>query len=253
MRTFFARNRDSTVALLFFALFAALFLFAPVSAQSGLYDNSRSPGCPPPCGPTPTDEVTPTPTGSPTPSPTRTPTATSSATPTATHTPTNTPTGSATPTPDFSTSKDAQVYRDAPPSPAPGEVRPGDRIVYTVLVTNTSLIDALVVTISDTIPISTTYVPGTAATNGDSLILGNTILATANQLASSQVLSLTFTVIVNQQLPGNTISNCAVVQALAANPPDPPCVNHTVSAIIFAAPWRYYLPVLFSNGISAEP
>jgi uncharacterized repeat protein (TIGR01451 family) len=243
VRTLLNRNRHSTLILLLFALFAALFLFAPAAADN----NPDSPDCPPPCGqptPTPTDDaVTPTATGSPTASPTRTP----SATPSTTHTPTNTP------TPSFGTSKDARVYRDAPPSPAPGEVRPGDRIVYTVLVTNTSLIDALLVTISDGVPPGTTYVPGTAATNGDSLILGNTILATANQLLSSRTLSLTFTVIVNQQPPGNIISNCAIIQSLGADPPDPPCVNHTVSAIIFDAPWRYFLPILVSNGLPSEP
>ena len=186
-----------------------------------------------PCSPGPTA----------TPSHTPTPSLTPSNTPTQTSTPTATEVGP-TPTPEFQTHKGGQVYRDASPTPRPGEVRPGDRIAYTVLVTNTGTVDARVVTISDTIPSGTTYLPGTAATNGSSLTVGNPIVAVMNQLVPSQVLSLTFTVIVNDLPVGTRIDNCAVILNSAADPPDPPCITYTVSDIMGSPEYRYYLPVI---------
>ncbi len=206
--------------------------------------------------PTATDTSTPTPTSTPTgtATPTNSPTATSTvtptdtSTPTATHTPTDTPMPTPTETPRLLSFKGAQVFRDASPTPAPGEVRPGDRIVYTMLVTNTGLVDAVSVLMSDTVPISTTYLPGSAATSGDVLNIfpfGRPIVAIDNRLGPGQVFSLTFTVLVDDQPAGNQIVNCVLVQAQDFDPPDPPCVTHSVTGIIGGAPKHYvYLPII---------
>lgn len=198
---------------------------------------------------TPTATATPTDTSTPTPTPTDTATATATATPTHTSTSTSTPTNTPTPTrtPSFLTFKGGAVYRDAPPTPRPGEVRPGDRIAYTVQVTNTGQINASAVTISDTIPTGTTYLPGTASSNGV-LIVGNPMIAVMDPLLPGQVLSLTFTVIVNQQPTGSLINNCAVISSLSADPPDPACVTYVVNDIIIeVTDHRLYLPVVLRS------
>jgi uncharacterized repeat protein (TIGR01451 family) len=194
---------------------------------------------------TPTNTATPTSTYSPTATSTATPTETSTAT--ATHTPTDTPRPTPTETPQLLAFKGAQVFRDASPTPAPGEVRPGDRIVYTMLVTNTSLIDAVGVLMSDTVPISTTYVPGSAATSGDVLTIfpfGRPIVAIDNRLGPGQVFSLTFSVLVDDQPAGNPIINCVLIQAQDFDPPDPPCVTHVVTGIDGGPKYYVYLPII---------
>ena len=200
---------------------------------------------------TPTNTATPTPTNSLTatssPTATSTATPTETSTPTATNTHTDTPTPTPTETPQLLTFKGAQVFRDASPTPAPGEVRPGDRIVYTMLVTNTSLVDAVSVLMSDTVPISTTYVPGSAATSGDVLNIfpgGRPIVAIDNRLGPGQVFSLTFSVLVDDQPAGNQIVNCVLVQARDFDPPDPPCVTHSVTGIISGPKYYVYLPII---------
>ena len=218
--------------------------------------------------PTSTPTQTPTPTETPTPTPTNTATSTSTSThtptgtstetptPTPSNTPTSTPTQTSTPTPtntptqtpEFFTSKSAQVFRDIAVTLPPDQVRPGDRIAYTILVTNTGQVDALGATISDTIPSGTLYVPDSAATNGDSLTTGNPILAIMNRLMPSQVFSLTFTVLVGQQPVGTPIVNCAIIQAQNADPPDPPCVRHVINVIIRSASGpSIYLPIILQT------
>jgi uncharacterized repeat protein (TIGR01451 family) len=148
------------------------------------------------------------------------------------------------------TFKGAEVFRDAPPTPPPGQVRPGDHIVYTMLVTNTGQVDGLGVSMTDAIPAGTTYLPGTALMNGDVLTVtaSGSVVTVRNLLGSSQVFSLTFAVIVNQQPIGNQIVNCVIVQAQNANPTNPPCVNHVVSAIIAPTPRFFlYLPLILAN------
>ena len=198
---------------------------------------------------------TPEPTATPTPS--ETPTATSTPTDTATPTPTNTPTAtstaSVTPTPQLLTGKEARVYRDASPTPNPGIVQPGDRIVYTVLITNTGPGAAQQVTISDTIPTDTTYVPGSASSNG-TLTVGNPLLAGMNPLQAGGVFTLSFTVIVNQNPVGFEIVNQAGIQAQGVDPPDPVVIllvdangNGIPDIIENALRSRLYLPIILLN------
>ena len=201
--------------------------------------------------PTPTDTTTPTPTDTATPTPTETATSTptETATSTPTETATSTPTETATPTPQAITSKSAVVHRDGPTTPVPGMVQPRDRVVYTVWFTNTGPVDILQARISDAIPNDTTYLPGTASSNG-SLTIGNPLVSVKDPLTPGQVFTLTFTVIVNPAPQGPQIENCAVIDALNIDPPDPCLVllvdlgSNGIPDIIGAAPRKIvYLPV----------
>ncbi|HLF25563.1 MAG TPA: DUF11 domain-containing protein [Anaerolineae bacterium] len=200
--------------------------------------------------PTPTHTHTPTPTDTSTntPAPSDTPTTTATATPS--HTPSPTNEGTPPATPELLTLKGAEVFRDASPTPAPGTVQPGDRIVYTVLVTHTGGLEALAVNITDTIPISTTFVPGSALTNGRLVSMPpiGPVVAIYDRLESGRVFSLTFTVLVGSAPSGSLIVNCAIVQAQNGDPPDPPCVTHVVSDIMAQTPNRFiYLPIILHN------
>jgi len=203
---------------------------------------------------TPTDTPTPTHTATPSPTPSNTPTSTH--TPTATHTATSTQTATATPTntiapsPEAITAKDAQVYRDATSTPIPGIVQPGDRVVYTVWMTNTGQSDIWQSAITDTIPLDTTYVRGSASSNG-SLFEGDPLVASLDRLTPGQVFTLSFTVIVNQAPIGLEIVNIGVVQAANIDPPDPVLIlmvdangNGIPDIIEGALRHRVYLPVI---------
>lgn len=199
--------------------------------------------------PTPTDTLTPTPTetATPTPTDTATPTPTETATSTPTDTATPTPTDTLTPTPQAITSKSAVVYRDGPTTPVPGVVQPGDRVVYTVWFTNTGPVDILQARISDAIPNDTTYLPGSASSNG-SLTIGNPLVSVKDPLTPGQVFTLTFTVIVNQAPQAPQIENCAVIDALNVDPPDACLVllvdlgSNAIPDIIGAAPRKIVYP-----------
>ncbi|HET7089512.1 MAG TPA: hypothetical protein VFL17_12760 [Anaerolineae bacterium] len=205
--------------------------------------------------PTATDTATLTPTDTVTPTPTDTSTPTDTATPTPTETATSTPTDTATPTPTNTTtpqaitSKSAVVYRDGPTTPEPGVVQPGDRIVYTVWFTNTGAVDILQARISDVIPNDTTYLPGSASSNG-SLTIGNPLVSVMDPLTPGQVFTLTFTVIVNQTPQATQIVNLAIINALNIDPPDPSLIllvdtgGTAIPDIIGSAPRKtIYLPV----------
>ncbi|HJW84761.1 MAG TPA: hypothetical protein VJ754_10695, partial [Anaerolineae bacterium] len=171
-----------------------------------------------------------------------------------TPTDTATPTATATPVVNMIAGKDAQIFRDSPVTPSPGIVVPGDRVVYTVLVTNTGQADGVGLVISDTIPIDTTYVPNSAASNG-TLVEGNPIVASLDVLQPGQVLSLTFAIIVNQPPLGPLINNLAIVQAQNFDPPDPLVTllvdsnGNGIPDIIENAPGyrRYYLPLIMRD------
>lgn len=206
---------------------------------------------------TPTDTATPTPTNTAT--PTITPTSTNTATPTDTATPTPTdtftptPTESVTPTPEALTAKDAEVFRDASPTPVPGVVQPGDRVAYSVWFTNTGTVDVLQASIRDAIPGDTTYVPGSASSNGG-LTIGNPLVAVMDRLPPGQVFTLTFTVIVNQQPEGLEIINQAIIEAANIDPPDPTVVllvdanRNGIPDIIESTPrYFFYLPVILQS------
>jgi uncharacterized repeat protein (TIGR01451 family) len=214
----------------------------------------------PPCSPGPTDTPTPTTTATTTatatstPSSTPTPTSTSTATPTATPSATSTRTPTATSTtalpPELDTFKDAQVFRDAPTTPEPGIVQPGDRIVYTVLVTNTGVVQAPNLFITDTIPVDTVYLPGTASSNGTLLSVGSTIVARMDPLLPGNVFSLTFTVILSQQPTLPEVFNQAIIIGQNGDPPDPSVVllvDSDGDGIPDIMLRKLYLPIVLRN------
>lgn len=216
----------------------------------------------PPCSPGPTKTPTATPTATatgsltPTATPTSTPTSTSTSTPTPTHTATATSTATATATntsiapPVMTTFKGAEIYRDVPITTTPGIVLPGDRIAYTVLVTNTGTTPALNVFITDVIPVDTVYLPGSASTNGTLLSVGPTVAARMNQLTSGNVFSLTFTVILSQQPTLPEVLNTARVIAQNGDPPDPTVVllvDSDGDGIPDIMLKKNYLPIILAN------
>jgi uncharacterized repeat protein (TIGR01451 family) len=101
-------------------------------------------------------------------------------------------------------------------------VQPGDRVVYTVWFTNTGSVNILQARISDAIPNDTTYLPGSASSNGTlTMPIGDPLVSVMDPLTPGQVFTLTFTVIVNQAPQAAQIVNLAVVDALNIDPPDP--------------------------------
>jgi uncharacterized repeat protein (TIGR01451 family) len=131
---------------------------------------------------------------------------------------------------------------------------PGDRVVYTVLVTDTGQADGVGLVIRDKIPDDTTYVPNSAASNG-TLVVGNPIVASMDVLQPGQVLSLTFAIIVNPPPLDPQIDNLAIVQAQNFDPPDPLLTllvdsdGDGIPDIIENAPGysRYYLPLIMRD------
>lgn len=150
----------------------------------------------------------------------------------------------------MTTFKGAEIYRDVPITTTPGIVLPGDRIAYTVLVTNTGTTPALNVFITDVIPVDTVYLPGSASTNGTLLSVGPTVAARMNQLTSGNVFSLTFTVILSQQPTLPEVLNTARVIAQNGDPPDPTVVllvDSDGDGIPDIMLKKNYLPIILAN------
>jgi len=133
------------------------------------------------------------------------------------------PTRTPTPYRKLKTGKTVEVWRDVKgftPTPSP-KIRDGDRAYYTVSMTNKGNVSLNGVKVSDKIPVGSTYIPGSASSNGDSLTVGNPITATKNVLPVGQTFQLKFTVLA-APTPGQTsIINKAVVTTSTINPPDP--------------------------------
>jgi uncharacterized repeat protein (TIGR01451 family) len=98
---------------------------------------------------------------------------------------------------------------------------PQDTLIYTVTVVNVGSGPTQTnVIIADSIPASTTFVAGSAQSNGDVTFIGNEVIAHIDQLEPGQTLTLTFEVAVDPGTGGDTITNQA---HLASDQwPDPP-------------------------------
>ncbi len=109
---------------------------------------------------------------------------------------------------------------------------PGDTLIYSVVVTNTSVtLIQTNVTITDTVPLSTTLVGGSAQSNGSVSELGSTVVARIAQLTPGQVLTLTFRVTVNPATHGQVIVNQAeIASEQLPSPPQPPPTTDVVAS-----------------------
>jgi uncharacterized repeat protein (TIGR01451 family) len=121
---------------------------------------------------------------------------------------------------------------------AQGLVEPGNTINYTLLVTNTGLINANNVIVTDVVPVSTTYTPGTATCNkltpaggcSAGVALG-TVTFTIGVLAPNQVAQLKFSVKVDSpNIDGRIIPNFGTLGADLIPPVDSNIVSYQVIA-----------------------
>jgi uncharacterized repeat protein (TIGR01451 family) len=97
---------------------------------------------------------------------------------------------------------------------------PQDTLIYTVTVVNMGTGPTQTnVIIADSIPASTTFVVGSAQSNGDVTLTGNEVIAQIDQLGPRQTLTLTFEVAVDPGTGGDTITNQAHIAS--DQQPDP--------------------------------
>jgi uncharacterized repeat protein (TIGR01451 family) len=114
----------------------------------------------------------------------------------------------------------------------PGPVNTGDRITYTIVVANSGSANATGAAISDTTPISTTFVPGriTLAPPGAGTIGGENTLVTGLTITAGQQVTVTFAVTADS---AGTIRNTAWVTSSEVITPETDWVDTTVAATLF--------------------
>jgi uncharacterized repeat protein (TIGR01451 family)/fimbrial isopeptide formation D2 family protein len=111
-------------------------------------------------------------------------------------------------------------------------LRPGDLVTYTLVVSNTGNETATLVTVSDTVPAHTTYVPGSIAGGDSRSDAGLPVLVwTINALAPNVPVYLTFAVTVNLPLTdGLPIVNTGAVTCTQVPTPTMDTVTDTVTS-----------------------
>jgi uncharacterized repeat protein (TIGR01451 family) len=111
-------------------------------------------------------------------------------------------------------------------------LRPGDRITYTLVVSNTGNETATLVTVSDTVPAHTTYVPGSIAGGDSRDDSGLPVLVwVVNSLAPGQAESLSYAVTVSLPLTnGLQIVNTGAVTCTQVPTPTTDTVTDTVTS-----------------------
>ena len=122
---------------------------------------------------------------------------------------------------------------------------PGQAITYTVSVHNSGPTGSSGVVISDTLPVSVTFV--TANTTNGSSYNPNTGLWNVSNVGDTDV-TLTLVVSANA-VAGESFINTAVL--IASTPPDPDSGNNTSSAPVTMRSDRLfiYLPLIFKNAV----
>jgi uncharacterized repeat protein (TIGR01451 family) len=111
---------------------------------------------------------------------------------------------------------------------------PQDTLVYTVTVVNAeSGLTQTNVIIADSVPASTTFVVGSAQSNGDITLTANEVTAQIGQLGPGQALTLTFEVAVDPGTGGDTIANQAhVASDQQPDPPQPAPTTDQVTGLV---------------------
>ena len=211
-------------------------------------DQPTTPGLPPtptplpiatdtPLAPTDTPPTAPTDTPlAPTDTPLAAPTDTPPVAPTATRKPNPAPEPSATPT---LTPTITLVPTAAPPPPPPGDPditksadppagRPGDKIVFSIVVRNGGSIPATNVEVDDTIP-SVFRITGATVTQGTIRVRGQRIHATIGTIAPGGEVSIRVTTIIRPGTPPGQVENVAIL--MTDTPGDDPA-NNTIGATV---------------------
>jgi uncharacterized repeat protein (TIGR01451 family) len=112
---------------------------------------------------------------------------------------------------------------------------PQDTLIYTVTVVNGGSGPTQTnVIIADSIPASTTFVAGSAQSNGEATLVGDDVIAQIDQLGPGQVLTLSFEVAVDPGTGGDTITNQALVAS--DQQPDPPQPGPTTDQVTGLVP-----------------
>ena len=139
------------------------------------------------------------------------------------------------PTQDTVTSAPALVVSKVAQDMNGGNLRPGDVLSYTLVITNTGTENAVNVAVTDTVPANTTFVPGSVTREPASA--GGTIGAPPN-LVSGMVItaqtSVTVTMAVQLDLPlpnGTIVTNTATVSADRLSP-----ITATATSTVTSAP-----------------
>ena len=207
-------------------MFVAPTIGAAVPDRGLRLDQPTTPGLPP--TPTPIPITTDTPLAAPTDTP---PTA-----PTATRKPNPAPKPSPTPT---LTPTITLVPTAAPPPPQPGDPditksadppagRPGDKIVFSIVVRNGGSIPATNVEVDDTIP-GVFRITGATVTQGTIRVSGQRIHATIGTIAPGGEVIIRVTTIIRPGTPPGQVENVAIL--MTDTPGDDPA-NNTSTAIV---------------------
>ncbi len=111
---------------------------------------------------------------------------------------------------------------------------PEDTLIYTVTVVNAGAVPTQTnVIITDGIPASTTFVAGSARSNGSVTLTDNEVIARIDQLGLGQALTLTFEVAINPGTVGDTIINQAhVASDQQPDPPQPAPTTDQVTCLV---------------------
>jgi uncharacterized repeat protein (TIGR01451 family) len=120
-----------------------------------------------------------------------------------------------------------------------GSLYPGDTLVYTILVTNSSGSPINGLTIADAIPAGTSYVSGSASSGGQ---LQSGSLVWANKTVAAGTTAFTFSVTVNANAGGTTIHNQATL-SWSAQPGRPTVSSNTVHSPV-SGQRTLYLPLI---------
>ncbi len=126
--------------------------------------------------------------------------------------------GDVEPAPELSITKTAADLNGPP-------LYEGDAIAYTVVVSNPATVAHSGVTISDALPISTTYVAGSAAASRGTVSGPDPLVVDVGALAPGEVVTLTFKVTVDAGAAGRVVENEATARsdrAVVVSPPVAP-------------------------------
>jgi uncharacterized repeat protein (TIGR01451 family) len=138
-------------------------------------------------------------------------------------------------------------------NPADGNtLNPESTINYTIRVTNTGNADATDVLLTDTLPLSVSYVSLISSTNGSGSISGpsrngNIVALSLSKLEPAKTLVATIEVTVTATVSGTNLSNFANAKSSATNLVTSNIVVHTVVTTTASPGNKVYLPIILKQ------